>query len=107
MDRPLFSLDFRTPGPDRANAFRDSVVDRQRIKHPTLVADNARMHHLEQRLTYFFGRNRSGLLLLLDEAEQLQVARSASARERTRGRSMRHNTRDDGCEHPWCWAEYP
>src|SRR4051794_349872 len=56
------SLDFRTPGPDRANAIRDGVLDRQRIKHSTLVADNARVHNLKQRPADWFDRN----LLLLE-----------------------------------------
>src|SRR5262249_53686843 len=74
--------------------------------HLTLVADNACMHHLEQRFADFFGGNRSGVLLLLDDSEELQVARRASARERTGGRSMRHHANNDQCEHPLYWA-YP
>ena len=74
---------------------------------PALVADDARMHHLKQRFADLFGCNRSGVLLLFNDTEQLQVARRASARERTRGRSMRHHAHNDHCEHPWCRAEYP
>src|SRR5215467_13234173 len=84
-------FDFRTPRPDRPNALRNGVVDRQRVKHLTLVTDDARMHHLNQRIADPFGGDRSGELLLLDDSEKLQVACRASARERAGGRSMRHH----------------
>src|SRR5262245_28179858 len=79
----------RAPGTDRTNALRNRVVDRQGIEHATMVADDARVHHLKQRIADLFGGHRSGELLLLNDGEKLQVARRASARERARGRRMR------------------
>ena len=40
----------RAPGTDRTNALRNGVVDRQRIKHTAMVADDARVHHLKQHI---------------------------------------------------------
>src|SRR5262245_29606785 len=103
----LDSDGMRTPGADCPNVFPNGVVDRQRIKHVTLMADDAVMLHPKQRFIDYFGRNRSGTFLLLDHGEKLKVARRASARERARDRSMRHHANKDRCEHPCYWAEFP
>src|SRR5215467_9901798 len=80
----------RAAGPDRLNALSNGVVDRERINHAALVTDDARMHHLVQRITDLVGGNRSGALLLLDDEENLEVARRTSARERARRRQVGH-----------------
>jgi hypothetical protein len=46
------------------------IVDRPRITHPAIVADDARMHHFKQRVADLFGRDRSSGLLLLDDGER-------------------------------------
>src|SRR5262245_19569247 len=68
-------------GADGANALRNGVVDRQSVKHASIVTDDACIHHLNQRFAELLGGYQAGTFLLLDYGEKLEVARRASARE--------------------------
>src|SRR5262249_60638649 len=87
-------------GADGANALRNGVVDRQSVKHASIVTDDACIHHLNQRFAELLGGYQADPFLLLDHAEKLKVARRASAREGAGGGGIRHHANKDRCEHP-------